>query len=125
VLGPLCSRSCGTRPTRPSFDQSAPRFIFCGSRLETYKAFKAHLAEEDLRVMAVVMESWCIAGSVPARELEKIPKDEVHRILKKSGWTKEGSNSFDRVRTADVDVLRRRSPEFKALCERLRALSSG
>lgn len=66
-----------------------------------------------------------VKTSGPARELEKIPKDEVHRILKKSGWTKEGSNSFDRVRTADVELLRRRSPEFKALCDRLRVLSSG
>jgi hypothetical protein len=80
--------------------------------------------EADLRFMSVVMESWCIADAFPTRPLERIPKDEVFATLKKRGWTKEGANSFLLVAKADVQLLVKRSPEFKALCERLRALSS-
>ena len=80
--------------------------------------------EADLRFMSVVMESWCIADSFLARPLERIPKDEVFATLKKSGWTKEGANSFLLVAKADMQALVKRSPEFKALCERLRELSS-
>ncbi|MCU0696588.1 MAG: hypothetical protein MUC96_08675 [Myxococcaceae bacterium] len=80
--------------------------------------------EDDLRFMAVVMESWCIAGSCPHRELERIPKNEVEATLKKTGWTKAGSNSFELVRRADLALLCRRSPEFNALCERLRVLTA-
>jgi hypothetical protein len=142
-----------------------PRFIFCGSRLDTFNQFKAHLAqkrperallvvdaedvlarpgrwnhlahrkgdgwkqpvgttENDVRLMVVVMESWCLATAFPKRDLEKIPKDEVFRSLKKMGWTKEGSNSFDLVRKADPSLLRKRSAEFVALCNRLAELSS-
>lgn len=71
--------------------------------------------ESDLRFMSVVMESWCIADAFPKRPLERIPKDEVFATLKKKGWTKEGANSF---------LLVKRSPEFRALCDRLRELSS-
>lgn len=78
-------------------------------------------AEDDLRFMSVIMESWCIAAAVPNRQLERIPKDEVETILKKSGWTKEGDNSFRLVANADAQLLIQRSPEFKALCDRLTA----
>lgn len=80
--------------------------------------------EAHLRFMSVVMESWCIADAFPARPLKRIPKDEVFATLKKRGWTKEGANSFLLVAKADVQLLVKRSPEFKALCERLRELSS-
>ncbi len=74
--------------------------------------------------MSVVMETWCIAESFPSRQLERIPKDEVFATLKKSGWTKEGANSFLMVARANAQLLAKRSPEFKALCDRLRELSS-
>lgn len=74
--------------------------------------------------MSVVMETWCIAESFPSRQLERIPKDEVFATLKKSGWTKEGPNSFLLVARANAQRLALRSPEFRALCDRLRELSS-
>lgn len=81
-------------------------------------------SEDHLRFMSVVMESWCIAAAFPHRPLERIAKKEVETILKKSGWTKEGDNSFRLVANADAQLLLNRSPEFKALCDRLAALSS-
>lgn len=84
----------------------------------------ARARETDVRFMSVVMETWCIAESFPSRQLERIPKDEVFATLKKSGWTKEGANSFLMVARANAQLLAKRSPEFKALCDRLRELSS-
>lgn len=80
--------------------------------------------EADLRFMSVVMESWCIADAFLARQLERIPKDQVFTELKKRGWSKEGANSFQLVAKADAQLLLKRSPEFKALCDRLAQLSS-
>ena len=84
----------------------------------------ARARETDVRFMSVVMETWCIAESFPSRQLERIPKEEVFATLKRSGWTKEGANSFLLVAKANAQLLAERSPEFRALCARLHALSS-
>lgn len=103
---------------------SATRWEHLKKRKGDEWARPARARETDVRFMSVVMETWCIAESFPARQLERIPKDDVFATLKKSGWTKEGANSFLLVAKANAEVLSKRSPEFKALCERLRELSS-
>lgn len=92
--------------------------------------------------MAVVMETWCIADPdsvraawkltghevAPPQRPEGIAKDEVYKrlsTLTRGRWTEKTKGlSFELVRALNPRTLQAMCPEFKALCDRLRELSS-
>lgn len=74
--------------------------------------------------MSVKMETWCVAALAKRNDIENLSSDEVDRELKKrTGWQKRGDQSFRLVQAADPKVIAAKSPEFRALWERIAQLT--
>lgn len=82
-------------------------------------------ADHDLCFMAVVMETWCLAELSPKKDLEKIEKKEVYKLLEratKGRWnSRQKAESFELLERVDATELRRRCPEFERIATRLGA----
>ena len=81
--------------------------------------------ELDLCFMAVVMETWCLTPWDRKKDLEKVEKREIYKLLEratKGRWTsRHKAASFEWLERVDASELRRRCPEFERIAMRLGA----
>ena len=147
-------REAGAKPLGPSSDAhqlariaeslfaGGPRWEHVLRRKDDKWPRPTGASEDHLRFMAVVMETWCIADPdsvraawkltghevAPPQRPEGIAKDEVYKrlsTLTRGRWTEKTKGlSFELVRALNPRTLQAMCPEFKALCDRLRELSS-